>query len=54
VMEHLSVRAEYLYANYGSAQSLNMQTVSCITDPSGQVGADLVSSTLRAALNYRF
>jgi len=54
VMEHLSVRAEYLYANYGSAQNLNTRAVSCITDPNGQAGADLNSSTLRAALNYRF
>lgn len=54
VMQHLSVRAEYLYANYGNAQTLNTRTVSCITDPAGQVGADLNSSTLRAAINYRF
>ena len=54
VMEHLSVRAEYLYANYGNAQNLNTRAVSCITDPNGHVGADLNSSSLRAAVNYRF
>lgn len=54
VMEHLSVRTEYLYANYGTAQNLNTRVVSCITDPNGHVGADLNSSTLRAAVNYRF
>lgn len=54
VMEHMSVRAEYLYANYGNGQSLNTQAVSCITDPNGHVSADLNSSSLRAAVNYRF
>lgn len=53
-MEHVSIRAEYLYANYGAPQNLNTSAVSCITDPTGQVGADLNSSTLRAAINYRF
>lgn len=54
LMDHLSLRAEYLYANYGDAESLNTRTVSCITDPNGNLDADLVSHTLRAGLNYRF
>lgn len=52
--DHWSVRAEYLYTDYGDALSTRLPVIVGIDDPSGQAEADLRSHVVRAALNYRF
>jgi opacity protein-like surface antigen len=54
VLKNLSVRTEYLYADYGSALSLNIPTAGGLSDPTGTAQATLYTNVLRAAVNYRF
>jgi outer membrane immunogenic protein len=49
----LSVRTEYLYTDYGDPISLQIPTI-LVNDPNGSASADLVSHSVRVALNYRF
>lgn len=52
--EHFSVRAEYLYTDYGDALNTRLPVITGFSDPNGQAEADLRTHTVRAALNYRF
>jgi outer membrane immunogenic protein len=54
VDEPLSVRAEYLYTDYGNALNLDIPTVDGAFDPSGKAKADLASHVIRVAVNYWF
>lgn len=54
VQENLSVRGEYLYTDYGAPLSMGIRRIVGVVDSSGVAKADLVTHTLRAALNYRF
>ena len=54
ILEQLSLRAEYLYSDYGDALSLGLPTIQEIREPAAKARGDLTSHTLRAALNYRF
>ena len=49
-----SVRAEYLYTNYGRSLNMPLQSLYGVTDPDGQASASVDSNQVRAAVNYRF
>jgi outer membrane immunogenic protein len=53
-MQPLSVRAEYLYTDYGDALNMNLPVIDGTEDPAGHAEADLASHTFRMALNYWF
>lgn len=52
--KNLSLRTEYLYSDYADPVSMEIRNVIGVTDPNGFAKADLVSHSIRAALNYRF
>jgi opacity protein-like surface antigen len=54
VMENMSVRAEYLYTDYGSALNMNLPVIGSAYDAAGSAHADMSVNVLRAAFNYRF
>ena len=51
---NLSVRSEYLYTDFGNPLSMGVNNVINVFDPNGFANADLVSHSVRAAINYRF
>lgn len=52
--DKLSVRTEYLYTDYGNPESMRIPSVVGVSDPNGFAQADLVSHSVRVALNYHF
>jgi outer membrane immunogenic protein len=54
LFDKMSVRTEYLYSDYGDPISMQIPNVSGANDPRGSASADLVSHSVRVALNYRF
>lgn len=51
-MQHWSLRAEYYYADYGRAISLQIPTVYGLNDPNGRGEVDLSSNNVLVALSY--
>ena len=54
LLERVSVRAEYLYADYGRALQMGLPFVQGVDDPTGRAVADAASHTFRLGINYRF
>lgn len=52
--EPLSLRAEYLYSDYGDALNMDLPVIDGAEDPAGHARADLASHTLRLSVNYWF
>ena len=52
--DRMSLRTEYLYSDYGDPVSLQVPSVAGINDPNGFARGDLVSHSVRVALNYHF
>lgn len=52
--DKMSVRTEYLYSDYGDPISMQIPNIVGVNDPNGSAKADLVSHSVRVALNYRF
>jgi|GEM_PF-926945 len=50
----LSIRTEYLYTDYGDPISMPMSVISNQFDPAGFAQMNLISHSVRAALNIRF
>ena len=49
-----SVRAEYIYTDYGRSLNMSVPTVYGLEDPNGSASASVSSNTFRAAINYWF
>ncbi len=54
VYGNFSLRTEYLYTDYGQPLSMEMRNIAGVTDANGIANVDLVSHSVRTALNYRF
>ena len=59
ILDNLSVRAEYIYTDYGNALNMNMPSLDSSPDgippdSSGAAHVNMSTNVLRAAINYRF
>lgn len=54
LIDKLSLRGEYLYTDYGRPSYTAIPTVVGVFDPAGVARTDLVSHSVRLALNYHF
>lgn len=54
VCEHLLLRSEYLYTNYGDTLNMGMPVIGGVADSSGAAHANVSTNVLKFGLNYKF